>query len=126
MNFFCDCCFFFLTVIPSPISTTVAGTSLRGQKTIRPPSTETTVSVRPTSPSAHITSLSGSLTTSVVPSVVNAVSPDGQGKTDNPPTRGNKALMAFIAALIVTIVLWCGITWFSLWKKRKENDLLIA
>lgn len=82
--------------------------------------------MRPTSPSAHITFPSGSLTTSVVPSVVNAVSPDGQGKSDNPPTRGNKALMAFIAALIVTIVLWFGITWFSLWKKRQENDLLIA
>lgn len=26
----------------------------------------------------------------VVPSVVNAVSPDGQGKSDNPPTRGKK------------------------------------
>ena len=26
----------------------------------------------------------------VVPSVVNAVSPDGQGKSDDPPARGNK------------------------------------
>ena len=26
----------------------------------------------------------------VVPSVVNIVSPDGQGKSDNPPTRGNE------------------------------------
>ena len=43
----------------------------------------------------------------VVPSVVNAVSPDGQGKTDNPPTRGKKGfnvkLMVFSSGKIELI-----------------------
>lgn len=43
----------------------------------------------------------------VVPSVVNAVSPDGQGKSDNPPTRGKKGfnvkLMVFSSGKIELI-----------------------
>ena len=43
----------------------------------------------------------------VVPSVVNTVSPDGQGKSDNPPTRGNERfnvkLMVFSSGKIELI-----------------------
>lgn len=134
-----------ISVIPSSISTTVAGTSSRVQNTIRPPTTETTVLVRPRSPSAHITFPSASLTTSVVPSVVNTVSPDGQGKSDDPPTRvgttapmstvtsstgpGNKigavigGTIGAVAAFFLFIFLIRGIAvWYKKRHRRQRDD----
>lgn len=36
---------------------------------------------------------------------------------------GNGALVAFIVAFIVTMVLWFGIIAFSLWRKPQEDNL---
>lgn len=48
----------------------------------------------------------------VVPSVVNTVSPDGQGKSDDPPTRGNERfnvkLMVFSSGKI-ELIFFCDI-----------------
>lgn len=111
------------SVVPSPISTIVAGASSSFQNTGRPLATETGFLVRPTSPSVYITFPSASLTSSVVPT---SVPTKVAQKTDGPPATGtsntNVAIIA-VPTVFVAVITSAVIASFMYYHKRKSSKI---